>query len=767
VRTADGYTEITPPRQQGAQNPKKTVVYYDDNDHPLDTVDLLGHNSRASYSRQEQLEWTEDRLDASTDYAYDPVTNALGSKTDADPDGAGPLARPVTSYRYDEQTIGTAATPGAALHGLHAAYFPNVNLSGRPTAEQTDAQVDFGWGTSGPQALNYRSDNFSVRWTGVLTLATEGDYTFSTVADGDTTLVVGQSKQVDGADEQTQLIDTTQHSPSEVTSQPIHLKPGGHTLTLEYTETTGSSEIHLRYACTTCSPAISNQVIPSAALTPNWQNRTTTVSPAGRVSFSHYSNPPSQQPDYTEQTLADGTKLITTFAYDDYGRPTRKVSPRGNATLSIDSSGNLGGTADTSYATAWAYYALTDTASPPPFCGSGTAVNQAGLLKQVTPPVTAATTYSYDAAGRTIAQSDGAGTTCTSYDGEGRKTAVKDANGHSTAYGYDPAGAVRTVTDALTHVTTTVYDESGAVIAKTDGNNHTTTYAHDAEGNQTTVADPLGHTTTTAYDELGRKTSVTDPLSDTTGYAYDDEGRLTTTTTPRGKSSTTGYDTLGRITAKTDPNNHTTSYGYDADGNQVSVTDPLGNVTSTAYDAVGRVASTTDANGKATTGNPNDGVTAYGYDLDGDQTTVTAADGGVSTTVYDPAGRKTSTTDPLNHTTTYAYDDVGRLVATTTPTGETTRSAYDPVGNVVSTTDPAGKTTSYTYDALNRPVTETTPLGETTATAYDNVGNKTSVTDPLGHATTYAYDAADRLTTTIVDPGSGHLPSPTTTPATS
>jgi len=748
TRTADGYTEITPPRQQGTG--KKTVVYYDDLDHPIDTLDLLNHHSRAAYTRSDQLVWTEDQDGNPTDYDYDPVTNLLRTKTDPDPDGGGSQTRPVTSYRYDEATIGTSTSAGTALRGLHASYFPNENLSGRPTADLTDPLVDFNWGTGGPSVLGARTDNYSIRWSGLLTIPAggEGDYTFTTISDGNTTLAIGQTTAVDGDDQQTVLADDHDHTVSSASTKPIHLEPGPHTLTLEYTETTGSAEIHLRYSCTTCSPQLADQVVPTALLSPNWQNQTSTVSPAGRLSFSHYANPVSTLPDYTEQKLADGTPVITTFTYDDYGRLTRKVSPRGNAGLTADGLGNLNGTGDLTYATTWAYYGLTETAAPPAHCSGGSATAEGGLLKSMTPSATGATQYVYDSAGREIAKTDAAGTTCTAWTSEGRKSSTTDANGHTTAYTYDPAGQVRTVTAADSTVTTTVYDESGAVKSKTDGNNHTTTYAHDAEGNRTSVTDPLSHTTTNAYDELGRKTSTTDPLNHTTSFTYDNLGRLTATTTPLGKVSATTYVALGRVTAKTDANNHATTFGYDADGNQTSVTDPLGHTSTTSYDALGRVASKTDANNHTTT---------FAYDADGNQVSVTDPLSHTTSYGYDAAGRKATATDPLSHTTFYAYDSAGRQVSTTNPEGETTQTAYDAVGNVVSTTDAAGKTTSFTYDAVNRQTSMTSPLAETTSYGYDSVGNKTSLTDPLGKITSYAFDAADRPTTTTVDTGSGHL----------
>lgn len=772
VRSADGWTEITPPRQYGLGSPKKTVVYFDDLDHPLDTVDLAGNHTRAQYGRGDQLQWTEDQDGNPTDYTYDPVTNALLSKQDPDPDGAGSQTAPITKYRYDELAIGTTTTPGTALWGLRAAYFANADLAGRPATEQTDTNVNYDWANGGPGALSFRNDNFSARWTGNLIVPTgqEGDYTFSVVSDGNTTLSVGQTEAVDGDNGSAVITDNHSHGPLTVYAQPIHLKAGGHSLLLEYTELTGTAGVQLRYSCLNCALPIADQIIPSSALRPNYGNQTTTIAPRGNLddnadttvdlTFSHYVDPSKPLPDYTEQVLTGGTPLFTYFTYDSFGRTTMKISPRGNTGLSADGNGNLTGAYDPTYATRYTYYDLADTAAKPAFCGTGSAVNQAGQLKSQQPPATLATTYVYDAAGRAIAKTNEQGTTCSDYNAEGRLTQTKDANGHTTSYTYDPSGAVRTVTAADSSVTTTVYDESGAVIAKTDGNGHTTTYAHDAAGNQTSVTDPLSHTTTTAYDDLGRKTDVTDPAGDVTHTDYDNEGRVTARVVDPGTgthlhlTTTTAYDTLGRAVTKTDARGHATTYTYNADGNQTSVTDPNSHTTTQVYDDLGRLASTTDANSQTTT---------YGYDLDGNQITVTAPDTGVTTTGYDPAGRKISVTDQLNHTTTNVYDTAGQLVQTTTPTGEITSNAYDAVGNKTRVTDPSGHNTTYGYDAVNRQVAETTPLGDTTTTAYDSVGNKTQVTDPLGHVSNYTYDDADRLTTTVVDPGSGHLALQTTT----
>lgn len=53
--------------------------------------------------------------------------------------------------------------------GLSGEYFDNTTLSGAPAMTRTDATVDFGWGTGGPGG-SLPADNFSVRWTGNMTV---------------------------------------------------------------------------------------------------------------------------------------------------------------------------------------------------------------------------------------------------------------------------------------------------------------------------------------------------------------------------------------------------------------------------------------------------------------------------------------------------------------------------------------------------------------------------------------------------------------------
>lgn len=53
--------------------------------------------------------------------------------------------------------------------GLKAEYFNNKNLSGTPVVTKYDQKVYYDWGQNGPEGVNV-ADNFSIRWTGTITI---------------------------------------------------------------------------------------------------------------------------------------------------------------------------------------------------------------------------------------------------------------------------------------------------------------------------------------------------------------------------------------------------------------------------------------------------------------------------------------------------------------------------------------------------------------------------------------------------------------------
>jgi GH43 family beta-xylosidase len=72
--------------------------------------------------------------------------------------------------------------PGVPIRGLRGEYFNNSALSGTPVVLQTNATMDFDWGT-GSASLGVAADGFSVRWSGTVLAPNSGTYTFQTVGD--------------------------------------------------------------------------------------------------------------------------------------------------------------------------------------------------------------------------------------------------------------------------------------------------------------------------------------------------------------------------------------------------------------------------------------------------------------------------------------------------------------------------------------------------------------------------------------------------------
>ncbi|MEK6274323.1 MAG: PA14 domain-containing protein [Actinomycetota bacterium] len=646
-RTAAGYATVKPPRQHAEPNPKFIKSYYDDQGREIEKVDILGNVTMAGYDARNHKTWSEDEDGNPTDYSWDPADDVLLTTTGPDPDGAGPQGRPVTTNRYDEKQIGTSSTPGAALEGLQASYYENANLAGRPKVRQTDASVDFSWGTGGPSVLPGVSDNFSVRWVGNLIVTSAGSYTFSTNADDGTRLTIDGIQEIENWVEQSVAV---------VNSRPVTLSAGAHKILLEYFDATGPAQVQLRWSCSACSPSVPLQTIPASALHPGWLNQTSTVSPLGNVAFNHFAVPSGQRGDYILVRLADGTNVITSYAYDAYGRVTQKVMPKGNAGRTLDAQGNLQGTPDLTYATSWIYYGPTDTAAPPSACGGGTAVSQGELLKEISPRGVATTTNVYNLAGKPIAITKGVGTTCRTYDSEGGVTSQSaPGDPQPTTYTYDPAGALRTAQNDAGTVTNE-YDEVGRVKRTVDSFGAEETFEYDREGNLTRRVAAVGalssnpnYVTTYTYDEANRLISLTDPASRTYNMTYNNRGNLRAVQYPNGTFAWNDYGPAGRLTGV-----------YNRHGTLPS---PLpGSVPADSQ------------------GSPIVDF-AYSYDLEGRRTQEVRSGGGL-----------------LSSTTGYAYDTLGRLSELTQPDGTLRRYFFDLDSNRTQITDNGQTVAAYTYD---------------------------------------------------------------------
>jgi RHS repeat-associated protein len=333
-------------------------------------------------------------------------------------------------------------------------------------------------------------------------------------------------------------------------------------------------------------------------------------------------------------------------------------------------------------------------------------------------------------------------------------------SGSGFSYSYEPATSV-----------TYSYDADGNMVSETDPNGGTTTYTYNSLNQEIAVTDPLDHTTTTTYDADGNVATVTDPLGHVTSYVYDARDQLVSETDPSGGGTTTyTYDLAGNLTSVTDPDDNVTSYTYNADNQEATETSPTGGVTTYTYDLDGDLTQTVDplgriieygydADNRETTEKwlPVGGGTAF-YTM---------------TITYDAAGRETEVKDnDSEYSYGYNGDSEVTSISDTGTPGlpqVTLSYSYDGDGNRTSQTDSLGGIVSYTYDARDELVTEsqsgTSGSGVDAELAFFDYNQDGDLTDLTRYSnltatnevaqTVNAYDAADRLTTTTNETSSG------------
>jgi RHS repeat-associated protein len=331
-------------------------------------------------------------------------------------------------------------------------------------------------------------------------------------------------------------------------------------------------------------------------------------------------------------------------------------------------------------------------------------------------------TWTYDNQLNVTAKTDAlTHTTTFTYDANGNRLTETDPTGTVT-YAYNQFGEVLTRTDQMSGVTTNTYDAQGNLLTTKDALNNTATFTSDARGLLLTVTDPLNNTTTFTYDTSGNLTRRTDALNNQTNVTYDARGRVTSVANALTQTINYEYDLAGRLKKIIYPDTNFVLLTFDLAGRRTKVKDPRGYETTFAYDTAYRLTSETNADAK---------VTSYAYDL---------------------MSNLTGVTDALNRTTNYTYDDFNRLTKIKYP--EATVGAgrleenftYDSAGNLLQKADQAGRMTSFCYDSSNRLTSSTDPALKTTAFEYNARSQQTAVVDAINQRYEFVYDALGRRT---------------------
>ena len=263
------------------------------------------------------------------------------------------------------------------------------------------------------------------------------------------------------------------------------------------------------------------------------------------------------------------------------------------------------------------------------------------------------------------------------YDDYGRVTQEVYEDGDTVTYTYNNSGALATVTDSATGITTTYYydftDRLMKYVETGTDYYHSVGYQYDSLNNLTLLVETING------------------VEHTTGYTYDEDNRLTTVTQD-GQTESLAYDALGRLIASVfnlGELDSTRSYTYNPGSTQIAEID----ITAGAFEET------------------------YSYTYDDNGNILSVRWGDYETTyVYDSANQLVRENNQKeNKTWTWAYDDAGNLLSKT-EYAYTTGTLGNPVdtvsygygntqwGDLLTTFDG----NSITYDGVGNPLTDGT-----------------------------------------------------------
>lgn len=426
-----------------------------------------------------------------------------------------------------------------------------------------------------------------------------------------------------------------------------------------------------------------------------------------------------------------------------------------------------------------------------------------GLVKKITDPTGASSSFTYDAAQRL--------------------TDIADQDGNTVHYALDNAGnrkteEVKTAAGVPKRSLSRTYNALGQVESQSDADPtpNVARYTYNKNGGLETATDPLAHRARQEYDALDRlKSTLEDEtgLRAETGYEYDGLDNLTKVIDPRQKATTYTYNAFGEVIQEVSPDRKTTAYTYDSAGNLKTRTDARNVKWEYTYDALNRLTRIYTATGNREQLWSYDNCGSFGkgrlcatgivgtnvlfdYDRFGNirlrQDQITGKEGaGVRSAyyayyTYDVAGRLTAIQYPNGMKASYGYnEDVPTSMKVTIGTVENnivTGASYEPFGPANGWTygnglkrligynkdgQPDGisvdngplQSLTYAFDGNNRveKITNAGNPGTTQDYDYDGVSRLQQFSTGFNDTLTYTYDGTGNRTKMVLSGKSSRI----------
>lgn len=717
-----------------------------------------------------------------TEFAYDAL-NRLLRVTEADPDGAGPLAAPVTTYSYD--AAGNLTTMEDARNHETRYQHDERNrliqvtdaLGGTAvyTYDTTGNLVAYADQLGNRTRYRYDQRNRRVATIDPSGFITQYDYDANDNLTVLTDALGNQTQYVfDARDRLTQRIDALggvfQYGYDADDNLIVQIDENNHQTQFRYDDLdrlTQSTDA-LGGVSTYTYDEAGNRIGYTDEL-----NRTTLFAYDNRNRLLTVTDPIGETVGYTYDaasnltTLTDELNRVTTYGYDALNRLTTTTNPLGDTVTTV-------------------------------YDGVDNVVAIADELDRVT-------TFTYDSLNRQSSVTDPLGhTTQTQYDAVGNVTAVVDPLGHRTTFGYDALYRRTSSTDALGETTSFEFGAVGNLLAIVDPENNKTSYAYDELYRVVSDTNELGFTRRYRYDAVGNQTRITDRNGRVRDFAYDGLDRLTEESwlDESGESIYSlyfDYDAASQLESVGSFGDFSYQYEYDLAGRLTNLDtfyglfillggaggdQPLNVLLDYTYDAADNLLSVSDSTrrvefipGDGPFGGTFDevlitgGTETFTYDALDRLTQVTQSGNGVAEKrvdfSYDAASQMTGSTRYSDLAGTqvvadsdYDFDLAGRLTSLTHSHDATTLAAYawsyDAANRITQFTSPDG-VSDYSYDERDQLVNSDHSYQTDENYSYDGNGNRTNAGYQTGlnnrllsdGTYTYEYDAEGNRTKRI------------------
>lgn len=333
-------------------------------------------------------------------------------------------------------------------------------------------------------------------------------------------------------------------------------------------------------------------------------------------------------------------------------------------------------------------------------------------------------------------------------------------------YGYNEAGDLSEITDALEQTTRIQYSDH-LMTAQTDRNGQTFQWEYDGEGRCVhTWGDDGFLEGFIAYHPSKGYNLVTNSLGQTSTYYYTPDFVVSQIKNPEGNSIFFEYTDDFELYREIDEEGNVTGYTYDERGNPLTIEMPNGSAFSYAYNEKDKL---------VLAATPEGGSRAFVYYRDGQLHTLTEADGTISIFNYNEQQLLSEIEDEQGRMTLLTYDEDFNLSTLTLPDGGISTWQYDAWGRCLATRNPLEQEQRYSYDELGRVRQVLLTDGNQVQLQYDAYDEVTEATDrfrrqryaytPLGSLkmqeedgkkTHFVYNTAEQLTAVVNEHGESY-----------